>query len=205
MSLAALLALVVDATASTMQIGSNFNYVNSNFEGSDGINLGAGSITPTYIDGNLLPYLYCVQIEVDINVPGTYSVAITNNGEIFGTPINNAGEVAYLLNTYAPTATTVDQQGALQAAIWKTIYGSNYDITSNNPADMLTDYNTYMTNVGTDPVSTVEWISPSNGDGSHAQGLITSAVPEPSAIFLAAVAGVIGVARSRIRPKNTSA
>jgi hypothetical protein len=49
---------------------------------------------------------------------------VTTDGTTFGTTVPNAGAIAWLLTNRGPTASSVDQQGALQAAIWRMEYGS---------------------------------------------------------------------------------
>ncbi len=185
------------AQASLLVVGPNFTNINIIYtpDGPNPVNSGAGSIGPSSLDGNPLPYLYCVDIATNINVPGTFPTTdVTSDGKIRGTYVGGsaavAGQVAWLLNTYGPTATTADQQGGLQAAIWKTEYGALFTLTASNSAATLAEYNNAITSLGSnsDPLNSVLWISPFNDPArtSPAQGLVTTAavasVPEPTTV-----------------------
>src|SRR5208337_594671 len=115
------IALGDQARAGTLVLGPDFVTIDIDFNGTPEM-IGGGSVTPSYLNGELLPYLYCAQVNVSILPGHTYSTAVTFDGKFFGSTVPNAGEVAYLLNTYAPSATTSDQEGGLQAAIWKEIF-----------------------------------------------------------------------------------
>ena len=123
----------------------------------------------------------------------------------------NAGQIAYLMDKYASTASTADQETALQAAIWSEVYGSQFafDAADNTAQNW---YNTYLTNVGNSPASGLLWISPTDGSGDHLQALIASPassfdppVPEPGPITMFASAGFVGIAMlaRRRRPANS--
>ena len=193
---AALLSVLAStaAHAQTLVLGSSF--VNMNFTEDGGkttINVGGGSIVTSTLNGVTLPFAYCVDINHVIYAPGTYNpTAITNNGMAFGSAINNAGQVAWLLDHYAVAAEgNTDLQGGLQAAIWHSIYGANYYIVSggNSTTNMITDYNTDIKALGsnTDAVSNIKWLSPSDSNGTRYQALATiTNVPEPGVVAMAA-------------------
>ena len=114
--------------------------------------------------------------------------------------VNNAGEVAWLLDTYAAGATSSDAEGALQAAIWHVIYSSSVTTGSSNDATMIADYNADLAALGsnTAALNTVTWLSPSNGNGAAEQGLVT-ATPEPSTLGMMFVGlGLLGLMRKRL-------
>jgi hypothetical protein len=170
------------AQADTLQLGSHFTtpiYVTLN-----GIaeTAGGGSIGPSYLNGYLLPYVYCVQLDVSIGVPNTYNATVTHDGTVYystgNAVVNNAAQIAWLLDTYAGSATTSDQQGALQASIWTEIYGNKFTLTSANTTGMINDYNIDMKNVGTASLSNFSWLSPYDSNGIHYQDLVTT-TPEP--------------------------
>ncbi len=158
----------------------------------------AGNFVGSTLDNAPLPFVYCVDLSRNINInngPYTTNINMNGPGQIFGVAVPNAGKVTYLLDHYGLTATTADQTTALQAAIWKTMYGSQF--TLNGPgagtdSGVLTAYNTYLTNVGSDPVSNLKWLSPFNSDGSSAQGLVTSNVPEPGSVAFLTAGGLTG-------------
>jgi hypothetical protein len=154
----------------------------------------AGSIglAPNFasLDGIPLPFMYCVELFTDINVPGSYSADLSTTGVIHGGSIANAGQIAWLVTHIAPTATTQDQQEGLQAAIWQQVYGSDFSVNqAGTGAGIYANYLADLAALGsnTAPVSSVLWISPYNGDGSWAQGQVSAfstPVPEPATIAL---------------------
>ncbi len=169
-----------------------------------------GSIETSTLNGQQLNYLYCVDISTTVGVPNDYNnTFVSNSGQIHlnGTPltVNNAGSVAYLLQTYGINGQG-DQAKALQAAIWTEIYGTNsanqyiLDTTyynANGGSKIVNLYNTYVAEANTHSgaVDQLRWLSPGlSGDPSVYQGLVTSGpVPEPSTIVLLC-AGIIGLA-----------
>jgi hypothetical protein len=169
---------------------------------------GGGNITGAKLNGNALAYLYCIQPQVDIFVGTTYNSAVTFDGTIDGgIAVNNAGQVAWLMDHFAVGATTYQLQGGLQAAIWATVYPSDYalDPVTNDPG-LVAAYNADLLALGsnTDPVSNLAWLSNYDGNGRAYQALITfsNAVPEPSSLALGLLgfAGAIGyTARRRLR------
>ena len=202
------------ANAATLNVGGNYGHLDVIFNGTEE-NAGTGSIAPSTLDGRTLPFLYCLDLEHNIGVPGTYSSTVSTNGTIWDAsygPVNlnasvlsgnknsgpvqlsltQAGQIAYLLDHYGYTATTMDQQEALQGAIWKEIYGNAITLGPSADANQIADYNAYLTNVGIDPVSNMLWISPTDSGGTYQQAQITTAVPEPGAVTLFASFGVAG-------------
>lgn len=180
------------ARADTLTLGGTYQSVNLTVNGVSENNVGSGSIGPSSLNGNTLAWVYCVDLFDDIGVPATYSTTVNYNGVITSESnsaaalgltsgvVNNAGEVAWLLDHYAAGATSSDAQAALQAAIWHVIYGSYVTLGSGNDTTIVTDYNSDLAALGTNTaaLSTIAWLSPSNGSGPE-QGLVTT-VPEPS-------------------------
>ncbi len=187
------------AYAGELQVGSNFNWIWIDRDSNKNVQEGAGSIHLSYLDGVLLPYLYCVDIDRTIYVPGTYDYTVTNSGIVHGAPVNNAEEVAYLLATYGSDAGNDPiKSAALQAAIWHVMY--NFDLGDDSRNDPLRDYyNIYITNVGQGDVSQFTWISPVSGSTKY-QGLVTR-VPEPTLILLLGI-GLAAVTMAASRIKN---
>jgi len=222
---AGLLAAPV-ANAATIVLGGNYGSLDVLFNGTDASE-GTGSINPSTLNGSPVSWVYCLDLEHDINVPGTYQANVTTNGTVteasYG-PVNlnatldsgsksggvvqltftTAGQIAYLLDHYANSATTLTQQEALQGAIWKEIYGSAFSLGSGATSAQTADYNAYLTGVGTDPVSNEIWLSPYNSSNVYQQALVTDPVPEPGAVAMFVGAGVAGLGLlSRKRRRST--
>src|SRR5205085_4104396 len=48
------------------------------------------------------------------------NATVTADGTTYGSAVPNAGAISWLVTNIGPTATTPEQQDALQAAIWRT-------------------------------------------------------------------------------------
>jgi hypothetical protein len=208
--LSLLLTMTVPAWAdSVLQIGGTYTspiYLLEN--GTTPLSEGGGSIDTSYLNSVKLNFLYCVDIFTTVNVPATYlNTTVNNSGEIYGSPLNNAGQVAWLLSNYG-TAGQGDQAYALQAAIWHVIYeGTGKTIDINPALSTATEvslYNTYLAELGnkTGNVGNLLWITPgtkdSNGNVVSYQGLVgATPVPIPAAIWIfgSGLLGLIGIKR----------
>jgi hypothetical protein len=149
------------------------------------------------LDGTSLTATYCVDIPDAIYLT-TYNNATANfDGNVYGTSIPNAGAIAWLIQNLGPLATTPDQQSALQAAIWRTEYGNNFQLNGvDNNGGRLDEnfviapmYTADLAALGnnTAPVGSVVWISPGTNPGPHpvsphGQALVAvqASVPPPS-------------------------
>ncbi len=203
--LAVLVSSGVALHADNLYLGPNFVYVNVVVNGNP-TSEGGGSVGPSSLNGVSTPWIYCVDIFDTIGVPGLYPnttvthdasmSGLTNDGQgLTGGKVNNAAQVAFLLQVYAAGATTADQQAALQAAIWHEIYGDAvYLDMSNSDQARINYYNAYLTNVGTGNVSHFNWLSPGNG----LQGLI-SPVPDGGATLMLLGGALVGLATLRQR------
>lgn len=189
--------------ADDLNLGPNFVSVNMSVNGGASQSLGGGSIGPSTLNGDSL-YVYCVDLWDTINVPGDYNTTtvthdasmtgLTNDGEgLTGGKVNNAGAVAYLLQTYAAGATTTDKQAALQAAIWHEIYGSNAVLGSGNDSNIVTDYGNYLTGVGSGNIAAFNWMSP----GTGLQGLVGGPVPDGGMTLMLLGGTLVGVGTLR--------
>jgi hypothetical protein len=152
------------------------------FDGNDQA-LSGGNFLGTLDGATQLPASYCVRIDQTISVPATYNNAVvTNDGTVYGSAVGQAGAISWLVLNLGPTATTQQQQDALQAAIWKTEYGNRFqldgaDNTKFNDPAIVQAYKSDLQALGshTAAVNLVDWISPGqNPDSSLGQGLVAS-------------------------------
>ena len=131
------------------------------------------------------PILYCIQPQVVIYVGTSYNSVVTFDGTIDGgTAVNNAGQVAWLMDHFAASATTYQEQGGLQAAIWKTIYPNDYvlDPVANDPGLRRRLQRRSPRRWGATPTRSgnLAWLSNYDGGGNAYQGLVTFSTPCPS-------------------------
>jgi hypothetical protein len=138
------------------------------------------------LDTRPLLQSYCVNISQDIFTNTTYaSASATGDGKTYGAAVPNAGAVAWLIKNIAPSATSTTQQSALQAAIWRTEYGTGFEldgVDNDNGAPSFNSqigptYQSYLARLGsnTTSLSSVLWISPGANPGqppSQGQGLV---------------------------------
>ena len=155
-----------------------------------------GSIDSSTLNGNAT-WVYCVDLFHDVAVSATYNyTAVSTTGVVNGQTVDNAGQVAWLLDHYGTTGQTTEAM-ALQAAIWHVIYDGSAGYagghtvtldTSVASAALTTEYNNMLSALGgnTAPVSSVDWLTPNNGSTTVFQGLVTSAVPEPATVIAGA-------------------
>jgi hypothetical protein len=224
--------LAAPARADLLSLGGNYVTIYGTLtQGSNtyGPALGAGNVSPSTIQIGGPPayfsWIYCVDIIQDIGVPATYTLNSNFSANIHGNIVNNAGQVAWLLDHYAGSATTPDLQGGLQASIWSTIYNGtgtgmysgNYvfdtSLTGPNTPGTIAAYNTDLSALGTNTGNIGEflWLNP-GGNDSGLQGLVgeyqggghpdtgLSSAPEPSSLVLGlsgAVLGCLGWLRRR--------
>jgi len=196
-----LLVLSGFAQADTFQAGNTFSTIYAVVNGSSSAE-GGGSLDVSYLNGEQLDYVYCLDMFTTVNVPYTYdNTVVTNDGTIYGQAVNNAGEVAWLLQNYG-TGGQGDGAVALQAAIWKVVgegvYTFDIDRTLST-SNQVNLYDTYLTSLvgqsGT--VGQFYWITPGKLDSTgrllQYQGLVApSPVPGPPAIICLAT-GLIGL------------
>lgn len=185
------------ARADDLNVGGNFNWVPL----STG-DVGGGSITVSYLNGGQLSWLYCVDLNHTITVPGDYNnTTTTSNGVVNGGLVNNAGQVAWLLDHYATADIgNTNAQTALQAAIWHEIYGVG--LNGSSPywnSTIQADYTAYITGVGSDPLANVKWFSPGiQGDPTVYQGLV-GPVPDGGVTLLLLGGALVGLETLRRR------
>ncbi|MDO5673965.1 MAG: VPLPA-CTERM sorting domain-containing protein [bacterium] len=173
--------------------------------------VGAGSFEGSYLDGAMLDFLYCVDFYKTIQSGESYKDTTYNNaGQIYGKNLNNAGQVAWLLDTYAYN---IDGHGdaatALQAAIWYTVHDGKVGLDTRDPygkrTNEITLYNGYIEALGSNDgdLSKYAWITPGIntkwGTTTIYQGLVggSNPVPVPAAAWLlgAGLVGLVGIRR----------
>ena len=181
------------ALADNLNLGSNYPTFVVDVSGSPTWTTG-GPISPSTLNGKALAFVYCVDVYDTVLVPADYpNTIVTNNGVVNGATVNNAGKIAWLLDTYGVSAVNLNAEEALQAAIWNVEYGF---ITGDPFQSYYTDYTSDLAALGsnTAAVSSLYWFTP-GGNASCVegwncvQGLVSPdapppAVPEPTSVVL---------------------
>jgi hypothetical protein len=142
------------------------------------------------LNGNIpLPVSYCVNIYTNLFPGMTYTNAtVTSDGTTYANVVPNAGAISWLVTNIGPTATTPEQQDALQAAIWRTEYGDGFQLVGVDDGGTASGFNATIAPIykadlaalgnNTAPVSAVTWISPGrNPDGTQGQALVALTGP----------------------------
>jgi len=163
---------------------------------------GGGSLKGATLNGAALPWLYCVQINVYVYVPGTYDQTISDvTGKIWNSDSHpteaQAAKIAWLLTHYADGA-DVDQQIALQAAIWH-VEGFG-DLTGGNSNEQAL-YDTMVNNVHDGDSSLIhnfDWLTPGRGGINEYQGLVTR-VPDGGMTLMLLGGALVGLETLRRR------
>lgn len=185
------------AFADDLDLGPNYVPVTVLEFGVGVTNVGGGPITISSLNGSQLAYVYCVGFFTDVYVPDDYDdTTVATNGVVNGAAVNNAGEIAWLLDNFALASlgNTIDEQ-ALQAAIWSVEYNNTAVtgepvITGDSTQPYYSQYEADLAALGsnTAALNTIDWFSPGNGSGTVYQGLVGPGpggeVPEPTSILL---------------------
>ena len=204
------------ARADDLNLGGTFTQGINMVEFGKQVADGGGSIDISYLNGVQLAWVYCVDLIDQVPVPVDYTdTLVTHNGVILssgadgagltgigGTPpegtVNNAGEVAWLLDTYAIGGQGA-AQAALQAAIWTVIYGAN-NVYLNTSAyalnsTVVTDYDAYIAaGAGqTASLANLDWLSPQVKGGTVNQGLVSDPVPDGGVTLMLLGGALVGL------------
>jgi len=154
-----------------------------------GAQIAGGNFMGT-LDGTPLASTYCVALDLVSAPPVNYDYAsIAGDGTIYRTDVPNAGAISWLLRNIGPTATSSDQQAALQAAIWRTEYGDGFQLDGVDNGNYAPDNSSiapiyqadlFAASDNTAPVGDEYWIATGpNPDATEGQGLV--ALPVASA------------------------
>lgn len=207
--------LVTSNTFHPFYISTSVTHGNLDHVQDGGGNIGG---VGSSLNGEFLIAAYCVDLFNPVYVNSTYTTTtITHDGAVYGNPVSNAGAVAWLIRNFGASAVGADQENALQGAIWRTMYGTNFEVdgadnakTGNTPG-LISAYQGYMLALGasTAPIGSVDWISPAGGPipGGYTinQGLVgirassfASSAPEPGTLaFLGLGSALVLVKRRR--------
>ena len=177
-----------------LYLGSTYSYPITYTDNSNTspVSAGGGSIVISTLNGVTLPWVYCVGLYTDVYVSADYDkTVVTNNGYVNGSLVTNAGNIAYLLDTYATAyAGNTHEEASLQAAIWQIEYGASSSpgtgvVIQSVVGGDLTLFNTLLTaGRATAPLDTIRWLSPKNSSSTVYQGLVTIGTPEPSTLAI---------------------
>jgi hypothetical protein len=186
------------ASADVLNFGNSYTAISISYNGVTSA-VGGGSFNDSKLNGVALPFIYCVDLDHHISLGATYSSAtVTNNGG--GLTNEAAVKVAWLLTNYGNVSDST-HMGALQAAIWKVIYGDKFELLTVSMQGIYGDYlaavNTAYTSnlISADLVANFAWIDP----GAGIQKQVTK-VPEPSLILLLGIGlGAVSLVSRRLR------
>jgi hypothetical protein len=152
-----------------------------------GGDLSAGNFGGVLNGNTPLTASYCINLYTNLFPGTTYaSATLTADGTTYANPVPNAGAIAWLVVHLGPTATTPEQQDALQAAIWRTEYGDNFKLVGVDDGGTPSGFNATIAPIyqadlaalgnNTAAVGAVTWVSPGpNPDGTQGQALVALA------------------------------
>jgi hypothetical protein len=226
---AVLMLIPLAANAGTVYVSENTSQIVDMHSSPHTGDVYAGTFAISAVTGDLVGVIpnsftsYCI----DLNTPFVSGTLNAEASFISGwtMPSGNSSptagdEAAYLYLTDAAGATTLDQQAALQIAIWDVLYGNDLasvtdssssfyvtdDTTYLNATDfgiIVTDADNYLAGIPGDTSaygSSAFWLqlTDPNNDNAAVQGLIAPLVPEPGTMLLLGT-GLLAVAAMRKR------
>lgn len=201
LAFAASTALLGQANADTLYVGSPHGSSVTLSGGSKPGTHTGGNFQNSKLNGNSLPFLYCVDLDHTTSVPATYNnTTVTIDGKIHGSLVGNADKIGYLVANYGAAAVSAGKATAMQAAIWQLEYGGT--VTAIGGGGTLADVATYLgyaTSASAGDRAKVYWLSPKiSGSSTKYQGMVSIA-PEPSSLAIAGLAGLGMLAMARKR------
>lgn len=199
---------VASASADSLVLGGTYNVVSYELSGTN-YTVGGGSFDVSRLNGEELPWVYCVDLMHYISPNGSYPYTeVRTDGFVNGALVNDAGQVAWLLGTYASSAAGNNtMEAALQGLIWEAIYGASFTF---KPTTAQNAYFAPWSAVAfqSGNVGDYRWLTPDSRCYSQtgaapagcAQGLVTyKPVPEPGSTLLLLGAGLFGLSAWRRR------
>ncbi len=208
------------ALADDLYVGTSYNSGFSvSIGGTSTVESGGPEMTST-LDGQSLAWMYCIGLFTDIPVGTNYDdTVVTSNGTIGTTTVNDAGQIAWLLDNYAAAAeNSTTLQDALQVAIWTVEYnGDGTGTAAGEPVVTGVAGQAYYTeeqaeltalgwgtgSVQSASLSTVLWIDPKNSSSTVYQAQVgpgPATVPETnSPLELLTMAAGVGLALGTAR------
>jgi hypothetical protein len=125
--------------------------------------------------------------------PGPVFPAGRNLGSIYGSTVNNSGQIAYLINHFGSLRLDADHSAGLQLAIWELECGNKFNLikASKNVSDDANNYLGYVTGTNSGHVDTARWLDPTGQTTwcENPQGLVAAA-PEPASVVMLGGAAV---------------
>ena len=180
--------------ADTLVLTASYNTISFN-----NVSEGGGSLVGATLNGVALAWVYCVQLNTNVNVPGTYNHSIVDNtGKIWNTDPNPslaaAQQIAWLLSQYANGA-SLTQQEALQEGIWNVEVFGNLTMTGG----VQTAYTNMLSALGTNTgnVANYDWMTPGTNGSNQYQGLVT--VPDGGLTLMLLGGALVGLETLRRR------